>query len=184
MKQKPVKSVFTALFAAIICAGSVIAIPIGPVPITLQNAFAIMAGLLLGPLQGAGAVGLFLLAGALGLPVFSGGKGGLAIITGPTGGYLAGYFIGALVAGFALERADRGREANEVWWLTSNNLLNNSALSTTARYWIGRSLYSLAKALEADGHARDARAAYELIIKYDLPSSLMAKQKISNPPAK
>ncbi|HNY20557.1 MAG TPA: biotin transporter BioY [Treponemataceae bacterium] len=105
MKQKPVKSVFTALFAALICAGSVIAIPIGPVPITLQNAFAIMAGLLLGPLQGAGAVGLFLLAGALGLPVFSGGKGGLAIITGPTGGYLAGYFIGALVAGFALERA-------------------------------------------------------------------------------
>jgi len=107
MKQKSLSSVFTALFAALICAGSVMTIPVGPVPIVLQNAFAILAGLLLGPLQGAGAVGLFLLAGALGLPVFSGGKGGFAVITGPTGGYLIGYFLGALVAGFAVERASK-----------------------------------------------------------------------------
>jgi biotin transport system substrate-specific component len=107
MKQNARKSVFTALFAALICAGAVIAIPIGPVPIVLQNAFAILAGLLLGPIQGAGAVGLFLIAGALGLPVFSGGKGGLAVISGPTGGYLIGYFLGALVAGFALQRAPK-----------------------------------------------------------------------------
>ncbi len=107
MKQNARKSVFTALFAALICAGGVIAIPVGPVPIVLQNAFAILAGLLLGPLQGAGAVGLFLIAGALGLPVFSGGKGGLAVISGPTGGYLIGYFLGALVAGFAVQRAPK-----------------------------------------------------------------------------
>jgi len=105
MKTTTLKSVFTALFAAIICAGAVIVIPIGPVPIVLQNAFAILAGLLLGPIQGAGAVGLFLIAGALGLPVFSGGKGGFAVITGPTGGYLIGYFIGALIAGLAVKRA-------------------------------------------------------------------------------
>jgi biotin transport system substrate-specific component len=105
MKTKPVLSVFTALFAALICAGAVMSIPVGPVPIVLQNAFAVLAGLLLGPFQGAGAVGLFLLAGALALPVFSGGKGGLAVITGPTGGYLVGYFIAALVAGFAARRA-------------------------------------------------------------------------------
>jgi len=105
MKKNSLKSVFTALFAALICAGSVMAIPIGPVPIVLQNAFAILAGLLLGPVQGAGAVGLFLLAGALGLPVFSGGKSGLVVISGPTGGYLVGYFIGAFVAGYAMKRA-------------------------------------------------------------------------------
>lgn len=102
-----VKSVFTALFAALICAGSVMVIPVGPVPIVLQNAFAILAGLLLGPIQGAGAVGLFLLAGALGLPVFSGGKAGIAVMSGPTGGYLTGYFIGALIAGFAVQRASK-----------------------------------------------------------------------------
>lgn len=109
MKQNNLSSVFTALFAALICAGSVMAIPVGPVPIVLQNAFAVLAGLLLGPAQGAGAVGLFLLAGALGLPVFSGGKGGIAVITGPTGGYLAGYFIAALIAGNAVKRASYTR---------------------------------------------------------------------------
>lgn len=107
MKTNMMKSVFTALFAALICAGSVMAIPIGPVPLVLQNAFAILSGLLLGPIQGAGAVGLFLLAGALGLPVFSGGKGGMGVIIGPTGGYLTGYFIGALVAGYAVKRASK-----------------------------------------------------------------------------
>ncbi len=104
MNSNTIKSVFTALFAALICAGALITIPLGPVPIVLQNAFAIMAGLLLGPLQGAGAVGIFLILGALGLPVFSGGRGGIAVLTGPTAGYLAGYFIGALVAGFAMNR--------------------------------------------------------------------------------
>jgi biotin transport system substrate-specific component len=112
MKKNALKSVFTALFAALICAGSVMIIPAGPVPIVLQNAFAILAGLLLGPIQGAGAVGLFLLAGALGLPVFSGGKGGFAVITGPTGGYLMGYFIGAFIAGTAVQRASKTEPVN------------------------------------------------------------------------
>jgi len=107
MNKNTIKSVLTALFAALICAGALIAIPIGPVPIVLQNAFAILAGLLLGPIQGAGAVGIFLILGAIGLPVFSGGRGGFAVLTGPTAGYLAGYFIGALVAGFALNRVNR-----------------------------------------------------------------------------
>ena len=107
MKKNSLRSVFTALFAALICAGSVMVIPVGPVPIVLQNAFAILAGLLLGPIQGAGAVGLFLLAGAFGLPVFSGGRGGFAVIAGPTGGYLAGYFIGALISGFAVQKASK-----------------------------------------------------------------------------
>ena len=107
MKQNSIKSVFTALFAALIAVGSLVALPIGPVPIVLQNAFVVLAGLLLGPLQGAGAVGLFLMAGALGLPVFSGGKGGFAVLIGPTGGYLVGYFIAALVAGTAVKRASK-----------------------------------------------------------------------------
>lgn len=109
MKTNTLRSVFTALFAALICAGAFIAIPVGPVPIVLQNALAVLAGLLLGPLQGAGAVGLFLVAGCLGLPVFSGPmKSGFAAITGPTGGYLVGYFLAALVAGFLVKKAPLG----------------------------------------------------------------------------
>jgi len=97
--------VFTALFAAIICAGSIISIPIGPVPIVLQNAFAVMAGLLLGPLQGAESVALFLVVGLLGLPVFSGGRSGYVVTEGPTGGYLAGYLLAAILAGWILKYA-------------------------------------------------------------------------------
>ena len=99
-KLNLVRSTFTAMFAALICIGSFISIPLpGGVPITIQNLFAVLAGLLFGGIQGAGAVGLFLILGTLGVPVFSGGTSGMPILVGPTGGFLWGYFVGALVAG-------------------------------------------------------------------------------------
>ena len=96
-----VRSTFTALFAALICIGSFISIPLpGGVPVTIQNLFAILAGLVLGGIQGAGAVGLFIVLGVMGVPVFSGGKSGFAHLIGQTGGFIWGYFLAALVAGF------------------------------------------------------------------------------------
>jgi biotin transport system substrate-specific component len=89
------------LFAALCCAGSLLSIPlpIGPIPIVLGNFFAVLAGLLLGPLWGSLSSIIYLAVGALGFPVFSGGSGGLAHFVGPTGGYLAGYVLGAFLAG-------------------------------------------------------------------------------------
>ncbi len=89
------------LFAALCAAGAFISLPIpgSPVPIVVQNLFVVLAGLLLGPLEGGLAVLVFLFVGALGFPVFSGGRGGLAHFLGPTGGYLLGYLAAALVAG-------------------------------------------------------------------------------------
>lgn len=100
-KVSNIRSVFVALFAALVAVSGFIAIPVGPlgVPIVLQNMMAVLTGALLGGIQGAGALGLFLLAGMLGLPVFSGGRGGIAHLLGPTGGFLTGYFIAALVVG-------------------------------------------------------------------------------------
>ena len=89
----------TALFAALTAAGAFIAIPIGPVPIVLQNFFALLSGLILGPLLGSAAVGLYLIAGILNFPVFAGAAGGIARFAGPTGGYLPGYLLAALSAG-------------------------------------------------------------------------------------
>ena len=96
------KTVFTALFAALIAVSGFISIPLpgSPVPVVLQNMMPVFAAALLGGVQGAGAAGLFLLAGMLGLPVFSGGRGGMAVILGPTGGFLIGYFLAAAAAGF------------------------------------------------------------------------------------
>lgn len=101
-REKMLKAVFTALFAALIVVSAFISIPLpgSPVPIVLQNMMPVLAAALLGGVQGAGAAGLFLLAGSLGLPVFAGGRGGMAIILGPTGGFLIGYFLAAAAAGF------------------------------------------------------------------------------------
>jgi len=99
-RRKAITSlVFAALFAAIIAASAFLVIPIGPVPIALRNMFVVIAGLVLGPLLGAGAVALFIVAGAVGAPIFAGGAAGLAVILGPTGGYIFGYLLGAFVAG-------------------------------------------------------------------------------------
>lgn len=100
--------VYTSLFAALTAAGAFIAIPLGPVPLVLQNMFVLLTGLILGPVWGLASVGLYLLAGALGFPVFAGGTGGLGRLFGPTGGYLLGYLPAVFITGLA---ASSGRQA-------------------------------------------------------------------------
>ena len=92
-------TVHASLLAALIAAGAFISVPIGPVPIVLQNMFVLLAGLLLGSRWGLAAVGIYLLAGACGLPVFAGGTGGIGRFAGPTGGYLIGYLPAVFVVG-------------------------------------------------------------------------------------
>ena len=96
--------VFASLMAALIAIGSYLSVPIGPVPIVLQNLFVLLAGLLLGSRWGAAAVGIFLLAGACGLPVFAGGAGGIGRFAGPTGGYLVGFLAAVFLVGLLTER--------------------------------------------------------------------------------
>ena len=97
--------VWTALMAAAIAAGAYLVVPIGPIPVSMQPFFIFLAGYLLGPVHGPLAVGLYLLAGVAGLPVFSGGKSGLGHILGPTGGYLFGFALAAGLCGLARGRA-------------------------------------------------------------------------------
>ena len=104
-----VKISLTALFAALIAAGAFIAIPIGPIPIVLQNMFAVLSGLILGPVMGSAAVGLYLLAGIINLPVFAGGVGGIARFAGPTGGFLLGYLLAGFAAGIILRTPRAGQ---------------------------------------------------------------------------
>jgi biotin transport system substrate-specific component len=92
-------TVYTALFVALIAMGAFIAIPMGPVPIVLQNMFVLLAGIILGPVWGLACVGIYLLIGLAGLPVFAGGTSGIGKLFGPTGGYLLGYLPAVFITG-------------------------------------------------------------------------------------
>lgn len=105
--------VYASLMAALIAVGSYLFIPIGPIPIVLQNLFVVLAGLLLGKRWALVSVGVFLLVGAIGIPVFAGGKGGIAHFLGPTGGYLIGYLFSAYLTGLISESM-RGETTGDV----------------------------------------------------------------------
>ncbi|MCE1207138.1 MAG: biotin transporter BioY [Spirochaetia bacterium] len=100
--DKLTNSILACLFAALISIGAYIAFPLPgtPVPIVLQNMFIMIAALVLGPWWGLATVFIYLLLGAGGMPVFSGGTGGFMKFVGPTGGYLFGYMPAAVAIGF------------------------------------------------------------------------------------
>lgn len=99
--------VLAALFAAIIVVlGLVPPITLGfiPVPITAQSLGVMLAGVILGAKRGGLAVVLVLILVAIGLPILSGGRGGLAAFFMPTSGYLIGWLFAAVTAGYVSER--------------------------------------------------------------------------------
>ena len=89
----------TAVMAALICVAGPLTVAIGPVPLSLATFAVYMAGAALGPKRGAAAVGLYLVIGLAGLPVFSGFSGGFQKLAGVTGGYLLGYLPCAALTG-------------------------------------------------------------------------------------
>ncbi|MBK7820828.1 MAG: biotin transporter BioY [Tessaracoccus sp.] len=116
----PADLAYIAVFAALLAALSLTpAIPIGivPVPITLQLTGVALAGLCLGWWRGAAAVGLYVLVGLAGLPVFAGGKAGIGVLFGPTGGYLVGFVLSAALIGYLAQNVvRRGLSASTVLW--------------------------------------------------------------------
>lgn len=86
-------------FAALTAIGAQIEIPHQPVPFTLQTFFVLLSGAILGPWNAAASQLIYLVAGAIGLPVFAGLSGGIAKLLGPTGGYLLSFPVAAAVSG-------------------------------------------------------------------------------------
>ncbi len=93
----------TALMAAVLCVVAPWSIPIGPISITLGSFIVYLTAILIGKWRGTLSVLLYLLLGAIGLPVFSGAAGGVAKLVGPTGGYLIGYLFTAVIVGIAAD---------------------------------------------------------------------------------
>lgn len=107
MRRNPTlqRACLYALLAALLCALSPIAIPLGAVPISLSLFLVLLCGALIGVSAWIPIV-VYLALGSLGLPVFAGGMGGFGVLVGPTGGYLWSYVPIALVTG-ALYRTVR-----------------------------------------------------------------------------
>jgi biotin transport system substrate-specific component len=88
-----------ALFAAIICILAPLSVQIGPVPISLGVFAVAFTAVVLGAKKGSIATALYILIGAVGLPVFASYKAGISVIIGMTGGYVWSYIIMAFVIG-------------------------------------------------------------------------------------
>lgn len=97
------KLVYAALFAALTAVSAWVVIPLPYVPVTLQTFFVILSGSALGAYFGALSMLVYLLLGFMGLPVFSRGQSGLGVLAGPTGGYLVGFVLCAIVAGLIVK---------------------------------------------------------------------------------
>ncbi|WP_324663627.1 biotin transporter BioY [Haloarcula sediminis] len=95
-----------AVLAALTAAFAYVSIPIPglPAPVSFQVFGVYFAGLLLGPRWGGFSVGIYLLAGIAGAPVFSNGAAGLGYVLGPTGGYLVGFLLAAILIGVVVHR--------------------------------------------------------------------------------
>jgi biotin transport system substrate-specific component len=100
-----------------------IPLPFTPIPLALQVHTALLMGALLGSRLGFLSVALFLLMGAIGLPVFSLGGAGLSILLGPRGGYLIGYLLGAWATGVIIERKNLTSPALKAMAMGLGNLV-------------------------------------------------------------
>ncbi|NCO66039.1 MAG: BioY family transporter [Candidatus Aquicultor secundus] len=95
-----------ALLAALAAVAAQIAIPLpfSPVPITLQVFVPLLAGAVLGPFYGTLSMIIYVLMGAIGLPVFAKGAAGLGVVIGPMGGYLLGFIAAAFIVGIIVTK--------------------------------------------------------------------------------
>ncbi len=100
--QKSRTIAYSAAFIGLISIGGWVSIPFFPVPLTLQTLFVFLAGMIL-KRYAVIPISLYVVLGALGLPVFHAGVAGFGILLGPTGGYLIGFIGAGLVVGLAYE---------------------------------------------------------------------------------
>jgi biotin transport system substrate-specific component len=122
--------------SALIAVSAWIAIPLpfSPVPVTAQTFAVLLVGSAFGARRGAASALAYLAEGCWGLPVFAGGAAGLHVLAGPTGGYLAGFVLGAYLCG-AL--AERGFDRNPMTTVTSM-ALGNIGILLPGLLWLSR----------------------------------------------
>ena len=153
-RNKTAKMTAIALMTAAACVLGPfsIPVPISPVPISLTNLVICFMAYVLGARRGTAACGLYLLLGAVGMPVFGGFSGGLGTLLGPTGGYLIGFLFLAAIAGSFIElfpgmRHDPGnRRFVPVW---------DGLAGKTAAPWLWSGAYGRGNSVSARGRGEN-----------------------------
>jgi biotin transport system substrate-specific component len=140
-------SIGVLAFVVMMALGAHVRIPLPgtPVPVTLQTFFVYLAGATLGPVLGPASQAIYLLIGAVGLPVFAGGAGGLHyLLAGPTAGYLIGFVAATSLIGWLVRR----REDLGVAWILLSMAAGSTALYACGVAWLAWSFdLSLADAI-------------------------------------
>jgi biotin transport system substrate-specific component len=131
----------TALFAALTGAFAYVSFPhpVSPVPVTLQVLGVFLAGAFLGPFWGGTAMVVYVVAGALGAPVFSGGSAGVGSLLGPFGGYLWSYPFAAAAVGLAVHGVDGLNDPQEA---SVARLVGGMVVATVVIYAFGTGGYA------------------------------------------
>jgi biotin transport system substrate-specific component len=122
--------------SALIALSAWIAVPLpfSPVPVTAQTFAVLLVGSALGARRGAASALAYLAEGTAGMPVFAGGAAGPHVLAGPTGGYLAGFVLGAFVCGALAERGFDRRPATTV----ASMIVGNIAILVPGLLWLSR----------------------------------------------
>jgi biotin transport system substrate-specific component len=140
--------VITASLFVALCARIAVPLPFTPVPLTLQNFGVLAVGLFLGSRRGFAALSLYLVEGALGLPVFSPSilGGGITQILGPTGGFLMVYPVVAFVAGWIFEHKSEN-SSRYFAWATLSSVAAELVLFAGGLSWLAMITHSVSLAI-------------------------------------
>lgn len=153
-----------SMFSVLIIIGTFISIPIGNIPFTLQTFSVVLISLLLGPIYGTLSILLYIALIIIGMPIASGGRGGIQVILGPTGGFIVGFILTSLIAG-------SGAKFIVVNSNKSKILLSGiSVIAILSVYFIGLPWY----ALVADIKLQDAAISMSLFYVFDIIKAVFA----------
>lgn len=132
MKHTALKQlIISAQFAVLIAIIAQFSLPLGLIPLTGQTLAIGLTATILGPKNSLSAIGLYLLMGLIGLPVFANHQAGLAVLFGPTGGYLIGFLFYGLIASTLLSKT------NYDWrWAFIANWLGSCAALIIGTLWL------------------------------------------------
>ena len=137
-----VKAFLIVIGSLLLAVSAQFKIPLYPVPVTGQTLVVLLIGMIYGLRLGGVTIAAYLLQGAIGLPVFAGGTFGIATLLGPTGGYLGGFLIAAIVMGFL---AERGMGRSIVSTIIAM-MIGNAVIYVTGASWLA-SFIGVEKAL-------------------------------------